>query len=135
AERDRHSALHVAGPEAVQVGLVAPGGQVVVERHGVEVAGDHDPLGATEVGAGHHVVAVADHLEVVVPAQRTLDGVGDLLLLPAHRGDVDQLLGEGDDVHGQVEVRCRCQDRKSTRLNSSHVKISYAGSCLKTKTS
>src|SRR5690606_42031135 len=26
------------------------------------------------------------------------------------------------------------QDRKSTRLNSSHVKISYAVSCVKTKT-
>src|SRR5690606_41637303 len=32
------------------------------------------------------------------------------------------------------EDRCACrigQDRKSTRLNSSHVKASYAGCCLK----
>src|SRR5690554_7238497 len=28
----------------------------------------------------------------------------------------------------------RCQDRKSTRLNSSHVRISYAVFCLKKKT-
>src|SRR5690606_39582884 len=28
----------------------------------------------------------------------------------------------------------RCEDRKSTRLNSSHVKISYAVFCLKKKT-
>src|SRR5690606_39340961 len=33
-----------------------------------------------------------------------------------------------------VEQNClRCQDRKSTRLNSSHVKISYAVFCLKKK--
>src|SRR5438067_8912273 len=29
--------------------------------------------------------------------------------------------------------RCRLQDRKSTRLNSSHVSISYAVFCLKKK--
>src|SRR5690606_40174338 len=29
------------------------------------------------------------------------------------------------------EQRCRARDRKSTRLNSSHVKISYAVFCLK----
>src|SRR6266498_5667394 len=29
--------------------------------------------------------------------------------------------------------RGRCRDRKSTRLNSSHVRISYAGFCLKKK--
>src|SRR5207302_2856922 len=31
--------------------------------------------------------------------------------------------------------RCRRRDRKSTRLNSSHVKISYAVFCLKKKKS
>src|SRR5436309_7296578 len=31
--------------------------------------------------------------------------------------------------------RCCCRDRKSTRLNSSHVKTSYAVFCLKKKTS
>src|SRR5207249_11315592 len=30
-----------------------------------------------------------------------------------------------------VEINNRCQDRKSTRLNSSHVSISYAVFCLK----
>src|SRR5690606_40699830 len=33
-----------------------------------------------------------------------------------------------------VERRIGCQDRKSTRLNSSHVKSSYALFCLKKKT-
>src|SRR5438067_8375928 len=34
----------------------------------------------------------------------------------------------------QVVVRVERQDRKSTRLNSSHVSISYAVFCLKKKT-
>src|SRR5690606_41225578 len=37
-----------------------------------------------------------------------------------------------DDVRGGI--RRAAQDRKSTRLNSSHVKISYAVFCLKKKT-
>src|SRR5690606_41073481 len=32
-----------------------------------------------------------------------------------------------------LRVRCSAKDRKSTRLNSSHVKISYAVFCLKKK--
>src|SRR5690349_22159089 len=33
----------------------------------------------------------------------------------------------------RLELLLRCQDRKSTRLNSSHVEISYAVFCLKKK--
>src|SRR5690349_22132799 len=51
---------------------------------------------------------------------------------------------EGNDLHGRhhlagdhrregVERRERDGDRKSTRLNSSHVEISYAVFCLKKK--
>src|SRR3712207_7290241 len=39
-----------------------------------------------------------------------------------------QLAGEGD-----VAVRAEGEDRKSTRLNSSHANISYAVFCLKKK--
>src|SRR5690606_41018583 len=41
------------------------------------------------------------------------------------RGDGDELLQYVVDSNTDD-----CQDRKSTRLNSSHVKISYAGFCL-----
>src|SRR6266511_4975960 len=55
-----------------------------------------------------------------------------------------ELPGLGEDLFGDVEVRVDGlnvlvvlerldQDRKSTRLNSSHVKISYAVFCLKKK--
>src|SRR5690606_41537790 len=38
-----------------------------------------------------------------------------------------------DDAREHIERRQERQDRKSTRLNSSHVKISYAVFCLKKK--
>src|SRR3712207_7739101 len=47
---------------------------------------------------------------------------------PARLGDVAQPLGQLQ--HRQAPVR---QDRKSTRLNSSHANISYAVFCLKKK--
>src|SRR5690606_40174413 len=40
-----------------------------------------------------------------------------------------------DRGHGSVLDRTALRDRKSTRLNSSHVKTSYAVFCLKKKTS
>src|SRR5262245_63972712 len=40
----------------------------------------------------------------------------------------------GDDLRGVVGKRDGGEDRKSTRLNSSHLGISYAVFCLKKKT-
>src|SRR5207302_10363410 len=39
-----------------------------------------------------------------------------------------------DPVWAPIFKSCQVSDRKSTRLNSSHVKISYAVFCLKKKT-
>src|SRR5690606_41676193 len=48
-----------------------------------------------------------------------------------------QEIGEGGNLHAVPQASClnpgRDQDRKSTRLNSSHVKSSYAVFCLKKK--
>src|SRR5207302_5758005 len=57
-----------------------------------------------------------------------LDG-GEARRQSAARHDV---LG-ADRVGGRVEISEVATDRKSTRLNSSHVKISYAVFCLKKK--
>src|SRR5215813_14599866 len=79
-------------------------------------------------------------------AQRVGDGAGhrdaaDLtqgsrVVVRRDQGDVDlRHFVEAQEMRG-VEVRlCRAaaQDRKSTRLNSSHVRISYAVFCLKKK--
>src|SRR5690606_40773329 len=45
---------------------------------------------------------------------------------------VARVLSVEDEI--RVETKIRFRDRKSTRLNSSHVKISYAVFCLKKKT-
>src|SRR5690606_42083092 len=54
------------------------------------------------------------------------------LLVPAHLGERDQV---GGARHGVAleELLGLDPDRKSTRLNSSHVKTSYAVFCLKKK--
>src|SRR2546430_13313025 len=64
------------------------------------------------------------HLAVVVPAAPHL--------LPA--ADVGDRIDEAS-IHETQDVRVerRLEDRKSTRLNSSHSQISYAVFCLKKK--
>src|SRR5690349_24033361 len=59
-----------------------------------------------------------------------LGGAGEGLLLRQHAGELVQVLG-GAAAGGLVTAGG--QDRKSTRLNSSHVEISYAVFCLKKK--
>src|SRR5436305_10988016 len=44
--------------------------------------------------------------------------------------DIDELCAR---VRGAGDAHARAEDRKSTRLNSSHVRISYAVFCLKKK--
>src|SRR5690606_41954566 len=56
-----------------------------------------------------------------------------------HRGDrptaaVEDLQRSGRHRDGPPRTSTMTLDRKSTRLNSSHVKISYAVFCLKKKT-
>src|SRR5437660_12120629 len=68
------------------------------------------------------------------PPQQRLDEVLADLLARLARGEVvnrDQFIAEHASV--QQELRRKPADRKSTRLNSSHVAISYAVFCLKKK--
>src|SRR5690606_39806513 len=51
----------------------------------------------------------------------------------ARRGNVNGCIVHSDRGSQGVFNRSSQQDRKSTRLNSSHVKISYAVFCLKKK--
>src|SRR5690606_42105445 len=52
---------------------------------------------------------------------------------PEQLARVGVLRGREDVVHRPLHARAAPLDRKSTRLNSSHVKISYAVFCLKKK--
>src|SRR5256885_8027417 len=45
----------------------------------------------------------------------------------------DEILNDADRFGSSVKTSARAKDRKSTRLNSSHLVISYAVFCLKKK--
>src|SRR2546430_12582690 len=47
------------------------------------------------------------------------------------RGDAQDVHGPSLDLHYEQHIQALQQDRKSTRLNSSHSQISYAVFCLK----
>src|SRR5690606_40870532 len=61
----------------------------------------------------------------------SLDERGDRALNACERGEGIALRPPNHRHRGELEIARR--DRKSTRLNSSHVKISYAVFCLKKK--
>src|SRR5690554_6973544 len=52
---------------------------------------------------------------------------------PTDTGGIDNKATKGEGVHLCKGGGVRSGDRKSTRLNSSHVRISYAVFCLKKK--
>src|SRR3712207_7230689 len=93
-----------------------------------------------------YTLSLHDALPIFGPADRDQDRAEDLLAGdPPVVGDVGE-----DGRHGEVALGQRAlvrrqaadhqagvgsvQDRKSTRLNSSHANISYAVFCLKKKT-
>src|SRR5690349_24049257 len=73
------------------------------------------------------------------PPRSTLFPYTTLFRSPGRRGDRHDAVRVRDREHELAEVplgrlvRPRPEDRKSTRLNSSHVEISYAVFCLKKK--
>src|SRR5690606_41377234 len=77
---------------------------------------------------GHGVQPV---VQLAAEGEDLLRGIGELVLPPAEldRAQQSEQGGRGGDEHAPGEG----VDRKSTRLNSSHVKISYAVFCLKKK--
>src|SRR5690606_31754069 len=103
---------------------------LVLDEENVE-----DPAGDEELA-----VAIARNGRVVLPvlveAARHGGPIEEILPIPpisaaaAALGHVDVAL-DGDGI--AREVYLYAGDRKSTRLNSSHVKISYAVFCLKKK--
>src|SRR5215475_14689627 len=80
------------------------------------------------------------HLTVWPPQPTTLAGIGLIALaifqpelaIPALVAGLVAIIGD-DKTHLDRKTPEPEQDRKSTRLNSSHVKISYAVFCLKKK--
>src|SRR5690606_15762699 len=76
--------------------------------------------------------SAAESVTIATDDQRIVDacrsfGADVVMTRPDHPSGTDRL----QEVVTQLRLD---DDRKSTRLNSSHVKISYAGFCLKKKT-
>src|SRR2546421_9724705 len=71
-------------------------------------------------------------LRIRLPGQAPADGL-DLADPAAGQPTVHLRLRVECAVHRQLDLRDPVQDRKSTRLNSSHDQISYAVFCLKKK--
>src|SRR5690625_6414885 len=95
--------------------------------------GDHGALSPGGLGQQHLPQDQQQHGVQAVQAGQApqqFGGVGILLAL-AHEGDLGVVV---DDQFEELVGQARFEDRKSTRLNSSHVAISYAVFCLKKKT-
>src|SRR5690606_40545722 len=90
----------------------------------------HDALPIWDGCHVHHVGETHLGQDPELPANRLLE---QFQLRPFARREegLFELIGQADG--GLAELTLLDQDRKSTRLNSSHVKISYAVFCLKKK--
>src|SRR5437773_8474094 len=69
-----------------------------------------------------YTLSLHDALPISIPALRLEDGPVELALR-----------GYSPGLRATMEARTAERDRKSTRLNSSHITISYAVFCLKKK--
>src|SRR6266498_1138176 len=122
------------GPTAVLIGIAPAGGQLPPEWRGWLKAAIDRRL---EIWSGLHTF-IGDDPELGALARakqvRILDArkpPADLPIADGRAAEVDAyvLLAVGSDCN----VGKMTADRKSTRLNSSHVRISYAVFCLKKK--
>src|SRR5690606_19419413 len=91
--------------------------EILLRRHALEEG--RSMLGVV-LGCCRQAQVGVTHLQVL-PERRAVEVDGQCL----QRVDIVRN-GPQDEVHVRAEA-----DRKSTRLNSSHVKISYAVFCLK----
>jgi len=101
-ELHRHPRFHVRGPAAVEAGAVEARGEVIGDRHGVDVPGQDHPLRPPEHGAGHDRVAVPVHGQVRERPERALDGVGQRPLVAADRGGVHEPGGQRRPVQPKI---------------------------------
>src|SRR5690554_1049580 len=121
----------IEGDDRVLGQVLLPGGEVLADSVLAVVTVDEQQadLGAVPLLADLHGEAL-DHGDVL--GQTHLPDLALRVLADARVGEVQTAPappGSGA-VSGQV---VRVEDRKSTRLNSSHVRISYAVFCLKKK--
>jgi hypothetical protein len=99
----RDPRLHVDGAATPELVAHDARRKVVVDRHGVEMAGDHDTTFAPKGGARDDGVAVPEQFEMRDPGKRGLDRVGDRLLVARHRFQVAQRPRQLDRGRRKIE--------------------------------
>src|SRR5690554_7610551 len=118
--------------ELHEVTVTGPLGQPVTARYGLVNDGETAIVEVAE-GSGLHCVP-ANERDALAASSR---GTGELLLAALAHRPKTLIMGLGgsattDGGAGILQaLGARLLDRKSTRLNSSHVRISYAVFCLK----
>src|SRR5690606_41831994 len=88
--------------------------------------GDADGVGDLGPDAGRHAHVVVGSIRRVA---RHLPAPGDVLVVAEQLSDVGVEAEAAEDAGAGLAQGRNQPDRKSTRLNSSHVKISYAVLC------
>src|SRR6266496_4824479 len=86
---------------------------------------------AAFVGEPEHFADLIDQEAIGFAAQIDADRHRRLAVVVLRQPETGAHVDHGDDAAAQIEHAG--EDRKSTRLNSSHVEISYAVFCLKKK--
>src|SRR5438552_9017061 len=91
-------------------------------------------VGHAEITIGDSIIMLADeHPEIGARSPRAFGGSGVGIMLYVDDVDVTvkNAVAEGAKLVRKIEDKFYGEDRKSTRLNSSHQIISYAVFCLK----
>src|SRR5439155_5833219 len=86
--------------------------------------------------AGHKIQALRSNIERVIKGKPAVVEMAAVALLARGHLLIEDVPGVGKTTLAHSLARslgCSFRDRKSTRLNSSHVAISYAVFCLKKK--
>src|SRR5690606_17453344 len=109
--------------------------KLLVRLHRTRLAQNLTTLNSILVNAAQQAAHVVASLALVQKLPEHLDARHNRLLRLAKADDLNLVANlDHTALNAARHNRATARDRKSTRLNSSHVKISYAGFCLKKKT-
>src|SRR5262245_20783742 len=131
AQAGGHPASHVDGPNRVQ--LVEEGGCGVTSNNetpkgSCSTAGKDVPAGTMAVVRSPDFLRALNQRDCACNIDPPASSYAIMRRAGPYRGENS---GPGKDDRGELDTETR--DRKSTRLNSSHLGISYAVFCLKKK--
>src|SRR5690554_1965129 len=117
-----------------KVAIVTGAGRGLGRAHALELARQGAKVVVNDLGASNHGEGTSDGPANEV-ASLIRDMGGEAVVNGADVADwsaAKAMIDQAIDAFGRLDIVVN-KDRKSTRLNSSHVRISYAVFCLKKK--